>query len=189
MEWEDPHDSSLYCIQTDGNHMVASGSSYYGVVRLWDKRQPECLQVRTDCCWMRCRASLKHTVVSSLYWTHCLAYIQLSSVWWSWIGSSHYPQPQSSEWALCQMVENHVSDGSNRLIWMHSWNFSVQAPQMSTCSIVSITEELNDRYEPRNLLLLLTFCLFFCSFSSWAATLWAAQCTAYASTALTCMQP
>lgn len=44
VEWEEPHDSSLYCIQTDGNHMIASGSSYYGVVRLWDKRQTECLQ-------------------------------------------------------------------------------------------------------------------------------------------------
>lgn len=45
MEWEEPHDSALYCIQTDGNHMIASGSSYYGVVRLWDKRQTRCLQV------------------------------------------------------------------------------------------------------------------------------------------------
>ncbi|XP_026164874.1 F-box/WD repeat-containing protein 4 isoform X1 [Mastacembelus armatus] len=44
MEWEEPHDSTLYCIQTDGNHLIASGSSYYGVVRLWDKRQTECLQ-------------------------------------------------------------------------------------------------------------------------------------------------
>ncbi|XP_034537781.1 F-box/WD repeat-containing protein 4 [Notolabrus celidotus] len=44
MEWEEPHDSALYCIQTDGNHMIASGSSYYGVVRFWDKRQTECLQ-------------------------------------------------------------------------------------------------------------------------------------------------
>uniref|UniRef100_A0A3P8RPC8 F-box and WD repeat domain containing 4 n=1 Tax=Amphiprion percula TaxID=161767 RepID=A0A3P8RPC8_AMPPE len=44
MEWEEPHDSTLYCIQTDGNHMIASGSSYYGVVRIWDKRQTKCLQ-------------------------------------------------------------------------------------------------------------------------------------------------
>uniref|UniRef100_A0A3Q3JRN2 Uncharacterized protein n=1 Tax=Monopterus albus TaxID=43700 RepID=A0A3Q3JRN2_MONAL len=44
MEWEEPHDSALYCIQTDGNHMIASGSSYYGVVRLWDRRQTKCLQ-------------------------------------------------------------------------------------------------------------------------------------------------
>ncbi|XP_030627408.1 LOW QUALITY PROTEIN: F-box/WD repeat-containing protein 4 [Chanos chanos] len=45
MEWEEPHDSALYCIKTDGNHMIASGSSYYGVVRLWDKRQTRCLQM------------------------------------------------------------------------------------------------------------------------------------------------
>lgn len=46
-EWEEPHDCALYCIQTDGNHMIASGSSHYGVVRFWDKRQTKCLQVRT----------------------------------------------------------------------------------------------------------------------------------------------
>ncbi|KAG7271095.1 hypothetical protein CRUP_005648 [Coryphaenoides rupestris] len=44
MEWEEPHDCALYCLQTDGNHMIASGSSYYGVVRLWDKRQSQCLK-------------------------------------------------------------------------------------------------------------------------------------------------
>lgn len=46
-EWEEPHDSALYCIRSDKNHMIASGSSYYGVVRLWDKRQTRCLQVST----------------------------------------------------------------------------------------------------------------------------------------------
>ncbi|XP_029466076.1 F-box/WD repeat-containing protein 4 [Rhinatrema bivittatum] len=44
MEWEEPHDSALYCMQSDGNYMIASGSSYYGVVRLWDKRMKNCLQ-------------------------------------------------------------------------------------------------------------------------------------------------
>ncbi|MEE6486074.1 hypothetical protein FKM82_014496 [Ascaphus truei] len=43
-EWEEPNDSTLYCMQSDGNHMIASGSSYYGVVRLWDKRMNQCLQ-------------------------------------------------------------------------------------------------------------------------------------------------
>ncbi|XP_075390822.1 F-box/WD repeat-containing protein 4 isoform X1 [Tenrec ecaudatus] len=43
MEWEEPHDSTLYCLQTDGNHLLATGSSYYGVVRLWDRRQRGCL--------------------------------------------------------------------------------------------------------------------------------------------------
>ncbi|XP_076141734.1 F-box/WD repeat-containing protein 4 [Alosa pseudoharengus] len=45
MEWEEPHDSALYCMQTDGNHLIVSGSSYYGVVRLWDKRHTRCLQM------------------------------------------------------------------------------------------------------------------------------------------------
>uniref|UniRef100_U3FMW7 F-box/WD repeat-containing protein 4 n=1 Tax=Callithrix jacchus TaxID=9483 RepID=U3FMW7_CALJA len=43
MEWEEPHDSTLYCLQTDGNYLLATGSSYYGVVRLWDRRQRACL--------------------------------------------------------------------------------------------------------------------------------------------------
>lgn len=47
MEWEEPHDSTLYCLQTDGNHLLATGSSYYGVVRLWDRRQRACLHVST----------------------------------------------------------------------------------------------------------------------------------------------
>lgn len=47
-EWEEPHDSALYCVRSDKNHMIASGSSYYGVVRLWDKRQTRCLQVRAS---------------------------------------------------------------------------------------------------------------------------------------------
>ncbi|XP_058241914.1 F-box/WD repeat-containing protein 4 isoform X2 [Hemibagrus wyckioides] len=45
MEWEEPHDNALYCMKTDKNYMIASGSSYYGVVRLWDKRQTRCLQM------------------------------------------------------------------------------------------------------------------------------------------------
>ncbi|KAJ1140884.1 hypothetical protein NDU88_007221, partial [Pleurodeles waltl] len=48
IEWEEPHDSALYCLQSDGNQMIASGSSYYGVVRLWDKRATRCLQVTKD---------------------------------------------------------------------------------------------------------------------------------------------
>ncbi|XP_062957922.1 F-box/WD repeat-containing protein 4 isoform X2 [Cynocephalus volans] len=46
MEWEEPHDSTLYCLQTDGNHLLATGSSYYGVVRLWDRRQRACLHIQ-----------------------------------------------------------------------------------------------------------------------------------------------
>ncbi|XP_056903897.1 F-box/WD repeat-containing protein 4 [Takifugu flavidus] len=57
-EWEEPHDCTLYCIQTDGNHMIASGSSYYGVVRFWDKRQSKCLQYFQLCA---------HPVTSPVY--------------------------------------------------------------------------------------------------------------------------
>lgn len=54
MEWEEPHDSTFYCLQTDGNHLLATGSSYYGLVRLWDRRQRACLHVSVPpsvCLW------------------------------------------------------------------------------------------------------------------------------------------
>uniref|UniRef100_UPI00358F48FE F-box/WD repeat-containing protein 4 isoform X2 n=1 Tax=Myxine glutinosa TaxID=7769 RepID=UPI00358F48FE len=43
--WEEPHDSALYCVQSDRNNLLVSGSAYYGVVRLWDKRQTRCLHM------------------------------------------------------------------------------------------------------------------------------------------------
>lgn len=62
MEWEEPHDSTLYCLQTDGNHLLATGSSYYGVVRLWDRRQRACLNVSvptsTCLCCVKTRCGL-----------------------------------------------------------------------------------------------------------------------------------
>lgn len=36
--WEDPHDSTVYCVASDHNVTVLSGTNRYGVVRLWDKR-------------------------------------------------------------------------------------------------------------------------------------------------------
>ncbi|XP_013789622.1 F-box/WD repeat-containing protein 4-like [Limulus polyphemus] len=38
LEWEDPYDSAVYCISSDHNMTVLSGTSRHGVVRLWDKR-------------------------------------------------------------------------------------------------------------------------------------------------------
>ncbi|XP_070541511.1 F-box/WD repeat-containing protein 4-like isoform X3 [Ptychodera flava] len=44
LQFEEPDDSAIYCIQTDGKNLIASGSSRYGVVRLWDKRMTKCMQ-------------------------------------------------------------------------------------------------------------------------------------------------
>lgn len=38
LKWEDPHDSVVYCIDSDNKWMVISGTNRYGVVRIWDKR-------------------------------------------------------------------------------------------------------------------------------------------------------
>ncbi|XP_076367589.1 F-box/WD repeat-containing protein 4 isoform X2 [Tachypleus tridentatus] len=38
LEWEDPYDSAVYCISSDHNMTVLSGTCRHGVVRLWDKR-------------------------------------------------------------------------------------------------------------------------------------------------------
>ncbi|XP_040354991.1 F-box/WD repeat-containing protein 4 isoform X2 [Ixodes scapularis] len=37
--WEDPHDSAVYCVASDHNVTVLSGTNRYGVVRLWDRRR------------------------------------------------------------------------------------------------------------------------------------------------------
>uniref|UniRef100_H2ZN90 F-box domain-containing protein n=1 Tax=Ciona savignyi TaxID=51511 RepID=H2ZN90_CIOSA len=42
--WEEPHDNTIYCLTTDGGHMIVSGSCRHGVVRLWDARMHKCLQ-------------------------------------------------------------------------------------------------------------------------------------------------
>lgn len=44
-KWEDPHDSVVYCIDSDNKWMVISGTNRYGVVRIWDKRFRKCLQM------------------------------------------------------------------------------------------------------------------------------------------------
>lgn len=36
--WEDPHDSAVYCVASDHNVTILSGTSRHGVVRLWDRR-------------------------------------------------------------------------------------------------------------------------------------------------------
>lgn len=43
--WEDPHDSTVYCVASDHNVTVLSGTNRYGVVRLWDKRMTRQVQM------------------------------------------------------------------------------------------------------------------------------------------------
>uniref|UniRef100_A0A8C7KZI3 F-box and WD repeat domain containing 4 n=1 Tax=Oncorhynchus kisutch TaxID=8019 RepID=A0A8C7KZI3_ONCKI len=44
MEWEEPHDSALYCIQTDGNKYDCQWL-HDGVMRMWDKCQTRCVEM------------------------------------------------------------------------------------------------------------------------------------------------
>lgn len=43
--WEEPYDSSLYCIQTDYKNTFLTGSSRHGMIHLWDKRKPMPVQM------------------------------------------------------------------------------------------------------------------------------------------------
>mgnify|MGYP002804090912 FL=1 len=43
-KWEDPHDSAVYCLESDRKWMILSGTYRYGVVRLWDKRMDRCVK-------------------------------------------------------------------------------------------------------------------------------------------------
>ncbi|KAL9983357.1 hypothetical protein ACROYT_G005516 [Oculina patagonica] len=45
LKWEDPHDSVVYCVDSDNKWMVISGTNRYGVVRIWDKRLRKCLRM------------------------------------------------------------------------------------------------------------------------------------------------
>lgn len=45
LKWEDPHDSVVYCIESDNKWMVVSGTNRYGVVRIWDKRFRKCVRM------------------------------------------------------------------------------------------------------------------------------------------------
>ncbi|XP_071947428.1 F-box/WD repeat-containing protein 4-like [Antedon mediterranea] len=42
-EYEEVDDNALYCLQSNGGYLIATGSNRFGVVRLWDKRMTECL--------------------------------------------------------------------------------------------------------------------------------------------------
>ena len=45
MKWEEPFDSTLYCVQSDGHYAVITGTARHGMVRLWDKRHSRPIQV------------------------------------------------------------------------------------------------------------------------------------------------
>jgi len=40
LKCEDPHDSAIYCIDSDHFVTILSGTARYGLTRLWDKRYP-----------------------------------------------------------------------------------------------------------------------------------------------------
>lgn len=43
-EWHEPYDTTLYCLQSDRNQTVVTGSARYGMIRLWDKRKLDPVQ-------------------------------------------------------------------------------------------------------------------------------------------------
>lgn len=43
--WDDPHDSAVNCIASDNNVTMLTGTAAHGGVRLWDKRQRQCVQL------------------------------------------------------------------------------------------------------------------------------------------------
>ncbi|XP_033122456.1 F-box/WD repeat-containing protein 4-like [Anneissia japonica] len=41
--YEEMDDNALYCLRSNGGYLIATGSSRFGVVRLWDKRMTKCI--------------------------------------------------------------------------------------------------------------------------------------------------
>ncbi|GFN90644.1 F-box/WD repeat-containing protein 4-like [Plakobranchus ocellatus] len=70
-QWEEPFDSALYCIETDGEDTMVVGTARYGMVRLWDKRQTDPIQM------MYCKNS--HSPVYSVAMDYGHLYVALDS--------------------------------------------------------------------------------------------------------------
>lgn len=60
--WLEPHNSVLYCIQTDGLHSILCGTQRHGKVTLWDKRQRKSLQVKLWAGSTRLKTMLKNFI-------------------------------------------------------------------------------------------------------------------------------
>lgn len=72
LKWEDPHDSVVYCLDSDHNVTILSGTSRYGLVRLWDKRNSrDCIQMYY--------VGQHNSPVYSLAFDPCHAYVALDS--------------------------------------------------------------------------------------------------------------
>ena len=38
LSMEEPYDSAIYCVNSDGNNVLLSGTARHGLVEFWDKR-------------------------------------------------------------------------------------------------------------------------------------------------------
>ena len=43
--WEEPFNETIYCLATDNNMTLVCGTARHGLVRLWDMRQKEPVQM------------------------------------------------------------------------------------------------------------------------------------------------
>lgn len=84
--WEDPHDSTVYCVTTDHNVTVLSGTCRYGLVRLWDKRMAKSVEMYY--------VGKRNTPVYSLAFDPCYMYVALDRTFnmLSFTGPSWTPQ-------------------------------------------------------------------------------------------------
>ena len=45
LRFEEPFDSTIYCVKSDRNHALLAGTAQHGMTRLWDKRMIQPIQV------------------------------------------------------------------------------------------------------------------------------------------------
>lgn len=45
IQWEEPYDSAIYCLKSDGHNAIVTGTARYGMVRVWDKRKTQHVQM------------------------------------------------------------------------------------------------------------------------------------------------
>ena len=45
LSWEEPYDSTVYTVRSDGGNSVLAGTAKYGLIHLWDKRTAKSTQM------------------------------------------------------------------------------------------------------------------------------------------------
>ena len=96
LSWEDPYDSTVYCVQWDENHALLSGTARHGVVHLWDMRKAASVQMF----YVGQRRNVANSPVYSLAYSQGVTYAALDDGVYALDFSTFSCKPRSTSAAL-----------------------------------------------------------------------------------------